>query len=325
MKNITRSMVMIVAVAALAIGGTVAYFSDTEVSTGNTISAGTIDISVDNENPWQSTNEYTFSNLEPSDDKNINVTLKNEGTNPAVIWKKVSVTAEADNIQSEPECVAENGTWNQAATVGSKCTGQTLKKDDLSTQFVYSMKIGGNVNINKAWDVKVSDVNNLWIPIGKLDANTSITVDQNYYFDEMAGNEYQGDSMTFDVTFYAEQLDAPGPAHSTRGVILDNKNASSGNWEPLVGDGIWGILTWDGSGNYKIKAWGLAAGTYQLDYFVEPSTDNFFGSSFTVGAGGSVDSSGTRPALATDASAKYWLRDLSWNNDNTLWEANLVH
>lgn len=51
MKNITKSLVMIVAVAALAIGGTVAYFSDTETSARNTISAGTIDISVDSQNP----------------------------------------------------------------------------------------------------------------------------------------------------------------------------------------------------------------------------------------------------------------------------------
>ncbi|HPN96836.1 MAG TPA: TasA family protein [Candidatus Moranbacteria bacterium] len=40
MKNITKSLVMIAAVAALAIGGTVAYFSDTEESTGNTFTAG---------------------------------------------------------------------------------------------------------------------------------------------------------------------------------------------------------------------------------------------------------------------------------------------
>ena len=88
MKSIIKSLLLIAAVAAIAIGGTVAYFSDTETSTGNVISAGTIDISVDTENPWVSTNQYSIANLEPSDDQDINVKLENKGTNAAVIWKK---------------------------------------------------------------------------------------------------------------------------------------------------------------------------------------------------------------------------------------------
>lgn len=291
MKKIVLSLAVIAVVATVAIGVTRAYFSDTETSTGNTFTAGTLDISVNSQNPWSQNGQYSFANLEPSDSKDINVTLQNTGTNPVVIWKKVKVT----------------------------------ETDTLSTQFIYSMKIGGNDNIKKAWGVKVSDVNDLWIPIGRLNAGDTLAVDQNYYFNETAGNEYQGKTMTIDITFYADQVDAPGPAHTTRGVVLENKNASSGTWEPITGDGTWGILTWDTGGNYTVKAWGLAAGTYQLDYFVEPSTNNFFGSTFTVPAGGSVSATGTRIALTTDTNAKYWLRDLSWNNDNTLWESNLVN
>ena len=47
-KNILVSLAIIGAVAAIAIGGTVAYFSDTETSTGNTFTAGSIDLKVDN-------------------------------------------------------------------------------------------------------------------------------------------------------------------------------------------------------------------------------------------------------------------------------------
>lgn len=43
-KRILISLSVIAAVAAIAIGGTVAYFSDTETSTGNTFTAGSIDL-----------------------------------------------------------------------------------------------------------------------------------------------------------------------------------------------------------------------------------------------------------------------------------------
>lgn len=319
MKNIIKSLLLISAVAAIAIGGTVAYFSDTETSTGNVISAGTIDISVDSENPWVLTSQYSIANLEPSDEQNINVTLKNEGTNPAVIWKKVTVAAELDGTESEPECFAEGGTWS-----GSTCSSGT-PKDDISTQFVYSMKIGGNDNIKKDWDVKVSDVNNLWIPIGKLASGSSLTVDQNYYFDELAGNEYQGDSMTLDITFYAEQLDAPGPDYvsGSNGVIVDNKDAS-GDWAPIVGDGTWGILKWDGSGNFTMKGWGLAGTSYRAVYY-NGSTETNIGSGNTSVSGGTVIITGNYGSFGTNLDAKYWLRDASRNNTNTLWEANLVN
>jgi len=45
-KKILISLSVIGAVAALAIGGTIAYFSDTETSTGNTFSAGKLDLTV---------------------------------------------------------------------------------------------------------------------------------------------------------------------------------------------------------------------------------------------------------------------------------------
>ena len=288
MKKIILSLAMVAVVGAVAVGGTIAYFSDTETSTGNTFTAGTVDIAVDSENPWESTGQYSFSNLEPSDDEDINVTLSNVGSNPVVVWKKVKITNE---------------------------------EKDLSTQFVYSMKVGGNDNIKKDWDVRVSDVNDLWIPIGRLNSGESLTVDQNYYFDEEADNAYQGGSMTFDVTFYADQVNAPGPAHTTRGVVLENKN-TTGEWETIVGDGIFGILTWDTSYNYVVKAWGVVGASYKVAHYNEAtSTQTLIGDALTPVAG-AVSGSGTLTAYGTDS--KYWLRDLTWSNPNTLWESNLA-
>ena len=48
MNKILFNLGIIAVVAAVGIGATVAYFSDTETSAGNIITAGTVDISVDN-------------------------------------------------------------------------------------------------------------------------------------------------------------------------------------------------------------------------------------------------------------------------------------
>jgi len=47
MKRILLSLSIIGVVSAIAIGGTMAYFGDTETSTGNTFTAGSIDLKID--------------------------------------------------------------------------------------------------------------------------------------------------------------------------------------------------------------------------------------------------------------------------------------
>ncbi|MDP2967530.1 MAG: TasA family protein [bacterium] len=47
-KKILISLSVIGAVAAIVVGGTIAYFSDVETSTGNTFTAGSIDLKIDN-------------------------------------------------------------------------------------------------------------------------------------------------------------------------------------------------------------------------------------------------------------------------------------
>ena len=81
MNKILSSILAIGVVAALMGVGTFAYFSDTETSTGNTISTGIIDLEVDNENPWC---ESFNIELKPSWDWEKDFTLHmTEESNPA--------------------------------------------------------------------------------------------------------------------------------------------------------------------------------------------------------------------------------------------------
>ena len=47
MKRILVSLSIIGVAAAVAVGATLAYFGDTETSTGNTITAGSLDLKID--------------------------------------------------------------------------------------------------------------------------------------------------------------------------------------------------------------------------------------------------------------------------------------
>ncbi len=317
MKNITKSLIVISAVAALAIGGTIAYFSDTEQSTGNTFTAGTIDIAVDTGNPWESTGEYIFDDMKPGGHtETISFTVKNVGTNPANIWKRIKITAREDNLSTEPECDAIGGSWT-----GSACTGGT-QKNDIDKVIHYDMTAGGTTVIDKNWGIMMSDVDDIWVPIATLQPNEEQVITQNYQMDASAGNEYQGDKLTFDMTLYAEQYMGTGPAHTTRGVVLENKSGDP-HWTPII-DGTWGILTWDGSGNYTLKAWGLNNGfTYRIAYW-NGSTEAGV-SAYTAPASGALTLTGIYTGFNTNpADAKYWLRPNDWDNGKTLWEANLV-
>ena len=54
MKKILGLSIAVLLVTGLVVGGTLAYFSDTETSTGNLFTAGTIDLEVNGTNPWTS-------------------------------------------------------------------------------------------------------------------------------------------------------------------------------------------------------------------------------------------------------------------------------
>ncbi|MBT9168991.1 MAG: hypothetical protein DDT19_02343 [Syntrophomonadaceae bacterium] len=66
-KRILISLSVIGAVAAMAVGGTVAYFSDTEASRGNTFTAGTLDLKIRDYTNWK----FPITNAIPGYDSGV--------------------------------------------------------------------------------------------------------------------------------------------------------------------------------------------------------------------------------------------------------------
>ncbi len=110
-KKIIISLSVIGAVAAIAVGGTIAYFSDTETSTGNTFTAGELDLIVDingvDQNPLVD-KFFNLADMKPGDsgEKTISLTVED---NPACGFVNINITSDLDNSCNEPEKADEPG------------------------------------------------------------------------------------------------------------------------------------------------------------------------------------------------------------------------
>jgi len=101
-KNLL-SLVVLTLMGTTLWAGTRAFFTDTETSTGNTFTTGTIDISVDDQNPWSRETPYKLEDMKPSQTDYIDFTVYNSGTNPVNLYKTLTKYAARDIALTEPE------------------------------------------------------------------------------------------------------------------------------------------------------------------------------------------------------------------------------
>jgi len=273
MKKILLSLSTITAVAILAVVGTTAYFTDTEQSTGNTFTAGTIDIAVDDMNPWSRTAPFAMDDMKPSQVDYTNFTIQNVGTNPANVWKKVSNVRTEENGINEPECAYYQGVWTPG-TPGT-CIGGTVK-NDIDTVITYDLSVVvKDKSDNPIWNQTLYNMNKTIAEInamsergtllGMIPAGGSMDVTESYHMDKNTENWAQSDKMTFDITLTAEQL--------TGTVILEDKDQDA-PWRVRMDTPRQGTLTYgvkDAKFNYSFSAVDMTAGTsYSLIAYYEP-------------------------------------------------------
>jgi predicted ribosomally synthesized peptide with SipW-like signal peptide len=162
---------MIVGVAAIVAGATTAFFSDTETSSGNTFTAGDIDLKIDNTsyyngvfNPSTSwllkdlTNGdlfFNFTDLKPGDYGEDTISI-HAGSNDAYVCAEVKLTSNSENGINEPETVAGDVTPND---------GELASK----VNFIWWADDGDNV-------LEVGEVPLPGGPLGTLGVGNSATV-----------------------------------------------------------------------------------------------------------------------------------------------------
>ena len=356
MKKIIISLAVIGVVSAVVIGGTIAYFSDTETSVGNTFTAGTIDIAIDNENPW--TSHYDIGDLKPGETGYINFDITNEGTNPVNISKtltniegtggtKIGYTCNNVSVSSEPEFLAESGIISSEGV----CSDSGWKAiDDVETQIIYDLSVkvyADSGTTNPIWwqtiytdtDGKsIADVygssGGQYVTLGMIPVGGHMEVTQSYHFNPDAENQYQGDQLSFDITIKGDQM---AQENGYTSVVLENKTA--GPEYDIVADGYQGTLTYktmnstfDFSFIGKVTKPDTA---YTLLYVVDPwpQTGSKVLGTTTSDSNGEVSFSGTAtPGSITNG--KVWLvlsddwdetQMTSWHQADYLLETGLIN
>lgn len=158
-SKILGSVALIAFTGAVAVSATGAFFSDTETSTGNTFTAGDIDLQIDNESyvtstttgaliasPWTSwamtdlvagTHRFfDFIDVKPGDVGEDTISI-HVGSNAAWMCAAARITDDSDQTLTEPEMSDDLAT--------STFPGTNLGELDSSLQFAFWTDDGDNV------------------------------------------------------------------------------------------------------------------------------------------------------------------------------------
>lgn len=208
MKKIIGLTVAALLVMAMVGGGTWAYFSDTESSADNSLSAGTLDLKINNgDSPYTILN---LTNKAPGDSGSGSTTLKNAGSLTGemdIATGAVTNTAGAGGTEFEGGSgelggvakiavyidVDQSGAWS-AGDIGLKNDGTTYNNPtalDYQTIDSYASKTwGGTAGVENM----LADAQDNFIIAWQIPTS--------------AGNNIQGDSVSIGFTFTLEQTSA---------------------------------------------------------------------------------------------------------------------
>ncbi|MBZ9577837.1 SipW-dependent-type signal peptide-containing protein [Patescibacteria group bacterium] len=212
MKKILVSLSIIGVVAAVVIGATSAYFSDTETSTGNTLTAGTLDLQVvfpyggEPYAGFPGTQTYNGENIppveindvKPGDEGVLRYHINNIGTIGGEISITLSNVTNSPGATPEPELTPDNGELG-ANLVINIWYGDEGEYPDYSNHVVT--------------DTIINDLNNIKYLLGDLTAEGDPTTTDGkdimieWKLPLSVGNEVQGDIVTFDIDLNLEQKD----------------------------------------------------------------------------------------------------------------------
>ena len=181
MKKILISLMAIALVIGLVGAGTMAYFSDTETSSGNTFTAGTLNLHVDGANdPLPA--KFTLTDLAPGSSGAITYALANVGSINGYVDIEGVTVVNASGTTPEPESTPDLG----------ELGANLLVTVTLDTTTVYSSAALNGFAGN--WDVSES-----------LTAGSTINCVISWSIHDTVGNEIQGDIATVGMTFELAQ------------------------------------------------------------------------------------------------------------------------
>ena len=231
MKKILGLSIATLLIIALVVGGTLAFFSDTETSEASILTTGTIDLAVNTLNPWTYSFTEVLTGLKPGVPVDTVLTLTNVGTGPMDVWMRITGVSTSGGAftywgdavlgaSSEPEYVLGGGGFD----VNGVPTGVGyVETKDIDTIVSIALESGPtSAPVVIAYDsLFVDDANGFWIYLGTLGLGVSEEWPAGSLGFSMGSVDTateawaHGDTMTFTVEFYAQQTEGTPAAPET--------------------------------------------------------------------------------------------------------------
>ena len=200
MKKILLSLLTIALVATVAVGATRAYFSDTETSVGNSITAGTLDLKVGGQDD-PTVAHITLTSIVPAapwtTQRGQGFALTNAGSVPGTVTATVKNLVDNENGCIEPETSAGDVTCG--ATEG-ELSGLLIHTQWLLNQAPWGAIAPGFASLQAVDGVPVTGAN------FQLNPGETKNVYLQMYWDTTPNdNLAQGDGVSYDVEFVLNQ------------------------------------------------------------------------------------------------------------------------
>ncbi len=202
MKKIMGLTIAALLIIGLVGGGTYAYFSDTESSTGNTLSAATLDLRINGGDAAVTT--FNVSNVAPGDSDSANSTLTNVGSllgefdvaTSAITNTPYAGGGEFDDGTGDLGANAEIAMYIDIDMSGDESAGDVGLKSDGTT---YDPSVALDYDVIDNYDTET------WDAVANMATTVSYGFRVEWRVDTSVGNAIQGDSVSFDVDFVLEQ------------------------------------------------------------------------------------------------------------------------
>ncbi|MFB6074702.1 MAG: TasA family protein [Haloarculaceae archaeon] len=196
-RRVLGGLVTVGAASAAAGAGTMAYFSDTESSSGNTITAGTLDLTSPADGVIDVTNAVPGDSIPASGTTTIQATYDSASTiDPAEIDLGTSIS-EPGGEPTEP-----SNSTNQTASAFA----QQLNVDTANV----TVNGSGVNDLTSTQSVSTAaDLDGLALDaVANVSPGDTVGLELEFTFDSNAGNDYQADGVAIDVSFTAQQPSA---------------------------------------------------------------------------------------------------------------------
>ncbi len=196
-----KSLITIAAVAAIAVGATGAYFSDSESVTGNTFSAGTLDLQVGESNP--TTWSFGADNIAPGANINADTTIANIGTIDGNASISFAVNNSSEGVNPPPETnIVPDGDLEEQMRI------MVYMREDGSGGFV-NIGIAGFADVLDGQTLDIPDAQDAWINDSSTNTEIRIRawfVQDTHMFSTGDNNDTMGDSFDLDLVFHLDQI-----------------------------------------------------------------------------------------------------------------------